>query len=275
MKEFRELVDEEVVHMLSGKGFEGVKTGFVHLDLATGGLADGDVIVLGGRPSMGKTALACAFVDEIAVKKGNCVLYIYYESSADMMCRRIIAQHSGVRNCWDEADKEEFRNAVIDMSDDVRNADIIVEDDSSLTVEDINEKCMSLYRNSNIRLIVIDYLQLMTSSKDFESRQGEVEEILRVIREIADYMKCPVLVLSQLNRAVESRKDHRPILSDLGESGAIENMADEVMLLYRDGYYNYGVGDTESAELIVAKCKRASLQGFILDYDPITGQFHQ
>lgn len=272
MQNLKDLVNMEKVIMLSGNTFEGVKTGFEQLDSVTGGLADGEVIVLGGRPAMGKTAFACALVDEVGVTQKECVLYFSLDMPSRLVARRLLALHAGVNTVWNDANNEKFRKAVHSASSDMNDVNIFIDDTPVSSVDRIKEKCLELYKKRNIRLVIIDYLQLIKGN-EFDSRHEEIESIMRGLKEIALKLSCPVFVLSQLNRKAERRTDHRPMLCDLRDSGVIEDMADEVMLLYRDDYYFLDSEDKGKAELKVFKCSRASVSTLIINYDMSKGQF--
>ncbi|MEG1929818.1 MAG: replicative DNA helicase [Anaerovorax sp.] len=218
----------------------GVTTGFIDLDNKTAGLQKSDLIMIAARPSMGKTAFALNIAQHAAIKGNASVLIFSLEMAAEQLGQRLLSMESRVemqklrvgnieRKDWDQI------NVALDA---LSKANINIDDTPGITMMEIKNKCRRLKAEQGLDMVVIDYLQLMSFEGKSESRQQEITAISRFLKQLAREMDCPVVVLSQLSRAPEQRADHRPILSDLRESGSIEQDADIVMFLYRDEYYN-------------------------------------
>ncbi|MGI6721200.1 MAG: replicative DNA helicase [Anaerovoracaceae bacterium] len=246
----------EISERAKNKGnLTGVPTGFIDLDNMTSGMQKSDLIILAARPSMGKTAFALCVARNAAIK-GSKVIVFSLEMSSNQLSQRLIAMEAGV-------DAQKLRNGDLDSKDwnkitstldRLGEADISIDDTPGLSMLEIKNKCRRLKAEKGLDLVVIDYLQLMDYEGKADSRQQEISSLSRGLKQLAREINCPVLVLSQLSRAVETRTDHRPILSDLRESGAIEQDADVVIFLYRDEFYH--PDDTEApgeCEVIVAK----------------------
>ncbi len=236
----------------------GLPTGFEALDEKTAGLQKSDLILLAARPSMGKTAFALNLCQNAAVKEGKSVAIFSLEMAADQLVQRMLAAQSLVSigdirtGTIEEDDWFKLARSSAQLSE----AKVFIDDTPGITVAEIRSKCRRLKMNHGLDMIMIDYLQLMSGSGKQENRQQEISTISRSLKQIAREMQCPVLALSQLSRASELRADHRPILSDLRESGAIEQDADLVMFLYRDEYYNPETVDEKLkgiGEVIIAK----------------------
>ncbi len=236
------------------QGITGVPTGFKRLDEMSSGLQKGDFVVLAARPSMGKTALALRIAQN-AAGAGFPVGFFSLEMSAEQLTLRLLSGESGVEH-------HNIRNATISSDEwvDLTHAaaklaemKLFIDDAATQTVMDIRTKARKLKAEHNIQFIVIDYLQLLSASGRFENRHQEVSAISRSLKALAKELEIPVLALSQLSRAVDSRVDKRPMLSDLRESGAIEQDADLIMFLYRDVVYNAETEDPVLSELIVGK----------------------
>lgn len=217
----------------------GLTTGFTDLDAKTSGMQRSDLIMLAARPSMGKTAFALNIAQHAAIKGNAKVLIFSLEMSQDQLGQRMLSMESRIeiqklktgnleRQDWDQ---------IHIALDTLSKTSIFIDDTPSITPMEIKNKCRRLKAEKGLDLVVIDYLQLMTLEGRTENRQQEITAISRYLKQLAREMDCPVLVLSQLSRAPEQRTDHRPILSDLRESGSIEQDADIVMFLYRDEYY--------------------------------------
>ena len=233
----------------------GVPTGFVDFDAKTAGLQKSDLILLAARPSMGKTAFALNIAQNAAVKYNVPVAIFSLEMSREQLVNRMLCSEAMI-------DAQKLRTSDIDEKDwpkiveamgSLSEADIYIDDTPGITPMEIRAKCRRLKIEKGLGLIVIDYLQLMSSNRKTDSRQQEISDISRSLKAIAREMEAPVIALSQLSRACESRTDHRPMLSDLRESGAIEQDADIVAFLYRDEYYNKESEKKNMAELIIAK----------------------
>ena len=235
----------------------GIETGFLDLDRYTAGLHPAELILVGARPSMGKTAFLLNIAGHAAIKKKVPTAFFSLEMSKEQLGNRILSMEAGV-------DAQRMRTGNLQDDDWTRIAENIsaisaaplyLDDTPGLSVTELRTKCRRLKLEKNLGLIVIDYLQLMTASASSrpESRQLEISEISRSLKGIAKELNIPVLVAAQLSRAVEARKDHRPMLSDLRESGAIEQDADVVAFLYREEYYEPETLKKGEAEVIIAK----------------------
>ena len=234
----------------------GVPTGFVDLDDKTAGLHGSDLILIAARPAMGKTAFALNIAANAAIRSNTPVAIFNLEMSKDQLVNRILCSEAMV-------DSNKVRTGKLEEDDWVKLAgaigplsesEIYIDDTPGISVMEIRTKCRKLKMEKNIGLVVIDYLQLVQgSNKRQASREQEISEISRSLKILAKEINVPVIALSQLSRAVEQRPDHRPMLSDLRESGAIEQDADIVMFLYRDDYYNKESEKKDIAEVIIAK----------------------
>jgi replicative DNA helicase len=245
-------IDE--VSKLDG-GLTGVTTGFLDLDAKTSGLQKSDLIMLAARPSMGKTALALNIAQQAALKGKARVLIFSLEMPKEQLGQRLLSIESRVdmqkikTGRLERGDWDQLYLAIDKLS----KAEIYIDDTPGINVLEIKNKSRRLKAEKGLDLIIVDYLQLMSFEGRSESRQQEITSISRFLKHLAREMECPVLVLSQLSRAPEQRTDHRPILSDLRESGSIEQDADIVMFLYRDEYYNPNTEKPNICEVNIAK----------------------
>lgn len=234
--------------------FPGKPTGLRDLDRRINGLNNSDLILIAARPGMGKTSLALNLLTNVAKVSGKTVAFFSLEMSREQLAMRLVANESYVDNnklITGKLSEEEWRKIGI-ASSALSQTDIRVDDNPTITVAEMNALCRRL---DNLGLVVVDYLQLMTSAngKESENRVNAVSEISRSMKIMAKELNVPVVCLSQLSRANESRSDKRPMLSDLRESGAIEQDADQVMFIYRDDYYNENSPEKNIAEIIIAK----------------------
>ena len=239
----------------------GVPTGFSDLDYKTAGLHNSDLILVAARPAMGKSAFALNIATNAALRGNVPVAIFSLEMSKEQMANRILCSEAMV-------DSNKVRTGRIEDEDwsklamtsgELSDAGIYIDDTPGISVMEIRAKCRKLKLEKNIGLVVIDYLQLVQgSSKRAGSREQEISEISRSLKILAKEINVPVIALSQLSRAPEQRPDHRPMLSDLRESGAIEQDADIVMFLYRDDYYNEESEKKNIAEVIIAKHRAGS-----------------
>jgi len=238
----------------------GIRTGFYDLDKATAGLHGGELIILAARPGMGKTAFALNIATNAAFSTDKAIAIFNLEMSAEMLVNRMIASVGGIDSYklstgrLEHNDWKRYNEAMSKLA----NTNIFIEDNASITAPEIKAKCRRLASQpKGLGLVVIDYLQLVTTgSNRIESRQVEVSEISRSLKTMAMELGIPVIALAQLSRSVEGREDKRPLLSDLRESGSIEQDADIVSFLYRDDYYNKEAAIDEStskSEFIIAK----------------------
>ncbi len=234
----------------------GIPTGFIDLDYKTSGLQPSDFVLIAARPSMGKTAFVLNLVDHIAVKKGLPAMVFSLEMSKEQLVNRMLAMESNV-------DSQKLRTGTLSDSDwdavvegigVIGNSKLIIDDTPGISIMELRSRCRKMKLEHGLSIVIIDYLQLMSGSgKGGENRQQEISEISRSLKALARELSAPVIALSQLSRACETRPDHRPMLSDLRESGAIEQDADVVMFLYRDDYYNKDTDMPNIAEVIIAK----------------------
>ena len=233
----------------------GVPTGFAELDYKTAGLHGSELILIAARPAMGKTAFALNLATNAALRGNAPVAIFSLEMSKDQLVNRILCSEAMV-------DSNKVRTGKLGEDDWVKlagaigplsEAEIYIDDTPGISVTEIRTKCRKLSIDKGIGLVVIDYLQLVQGSKRAGSREQEIAEISRSLKILAKEINVPVIALSQLSRAVEQRPDHRPMLSDLRESGSIEQDADIVMFLYRDDYYNKESEKKDIAEVIIAK----------------------
>ena len=238
----------------SDSAIPGYSSGLKDLDAKLNGLNKSDLLLIAARPAMGKTAFALNIALNVAKKTKKTVALFNLEMSREQLVMRLLAIESmvdGKKMATGKLDDEEWTKLGM-ASSGLSQTDIRIDDNPTITVAQMNAKCRRL---DNLGLVVIDYLQLMSGGpgKSNENRVQEVSNISRSLKIMAKELNVPVICLSQLSRAVESRSDKRPILSDLRESGAIEQDADSVMFLYRDEYYNENTEDKGVAECIVAK----------------------
>ncbi len=237
----------------------GLETGFMDLDYKTSGLQPSDLVLIAARPSMGKTAFVLNLAQHMAFKKGNAVAIFSLEMSKEQLVNRMLSLESHVdaqKIRTGRLNDEEWMN-LVEGSANIANSKLFIDDTPGITLSAMRSKCRKLKMEHDIQIVIIDYLQLMSgnSNSNNASRQQEISDISRGLKSLARELNVPVIALSQLSRAVEQRPDHRPMLSDLRESGAIEQDADVVMFLYREGYYNRDLSEAEQrvAEVIIAK----------------------
>ncbi len=235
----------------------GNATGFVDLDYNTAGFQPSDLILIAARPAMGKTAFVLNIAEHMAFHDNKCVAMFSLEMSKEQFVNRLLSmeshvdsQHIRTGNLSDM----EWEN-LIESAGVVGSSKLIIDDTPSISIQELRSKCRKYKLEYDLQVIIIDYLQLMSggTGRSSESRQQEISEISRSLKALARELNVPVIALSQLSRAVEQRPDHRPMLSDLRESGAIEQDADVVMFIYRDDYYNKDTEKKGIAEIIIAK----------------------
>ena len=235
----------------------GIPTGFTDLDYRTSGMQPSDLVLLAARPSMGKTAFVLNLAENFAVKQNYTTAIFSLEMSKEQLVNRMLSMESRVDsqtlrtgnlsdNDWDQ---------LVESSGIIANSRLIIDDTPGISIGELRSKCRGYKLEHDLKVVIIDYLQLMSGSggKNSDNRQQEISEISRSLKALARELNVPVIALSQLSRACESRQDHRPMLSDLRESGAIEQDADVVMFIYRDEYYNKDTEAKNIAEIIIAK----------------------
>ncbi len=233
----------------------GIPTGFLDLDYRTAGLQPSDLVLIAARPSMGKTAFMLNLARNVAFKRDLPMAIFSLEMSKEQLINRMFSMESNV-------DSQKLRTGQLDDQDWERliesagvigKSGLIIDDTPGISITELRSKCRKYKLEHGLSIVMIDYLQLMTGSGRTDSRQQEISDISRSLKALARELSVPVIALSQLSRAVEQRPDHRPMLSDLRESGAIEQDADVVMFLYRDDYYNHDSEKKGITEIIIAK----------------------
>ena len=233
----------------------GIATGFFDLDVMTSGMQPADLVLIAARPSMGKTAFVLNIAQHAAFKLKRPVAIFSLEMSKEQLVNRLFSLESSVdaqhlRN--GQLDENEWEK-LIESAGVIGKSKLIIDDTPGISIQELRSKCRKFKLEHGLDMIIIDYLQLMSGGGRSESRQQEISEISRSLKALAREMNVPVLALSQLSRAVEQRPDHRPMMSDLRESGAIEQDADVVMFIYRDDYYNKDTEKPGVAEIIIGK----------------------
>ena len=236
---------------------QGVKTGFTDLDEKTTGLQPSDLVLIAARPSMGKTAFALNIAQNVAFKNNGCVVIFSLEMSKEQLVTRLLSMESHVDSQklrkGQLADDDWYR--IGESASVIARSGMIIDDTPGIPISEIRSKCRKYALDHDIKLVIIDYLQLIASASGSRSdnRTQEVAEISRSLKALARELKVPVVALSQLSRAPEQRPDHRPMMSDLRESGAIEQDADIVMFLYREDYYKPDTDEKNVTEVIIGK----------------------
>lgn len=233
----------------------GIPTGFKDIDEKTSGLQRSDLIIVAARPAMGKTAFALNIAQQTAVKAGLSVIIFSLEMSKEQLGQRLLAIQARVemqKLKQGDLDRKDWDRITMAL-DELNNTKIVIDDTPGISLMEMRNKCRRLKAEQGLDLVVIDYLQLMSIQGKTDNRQQEISTISRNLKLLAREMDCPVIVLSQLSRAPEQRQDHRPILSDLRESGSIEQDADIVIFLYRDDYYNENTEKPGVCEVNIAK----------------------
>ena len=273
---------DELYHREGDSEITGVPTGFVDLDRMTSGFQPGDLIIVAGRPSMGKTSLAMNIGEHVAIEQGLPVAVFSMEMGAVQLAMRMVGsvgmldQHRMRTGKLTEDDWPRLTHAV----QKVQEAQIYIDESPGLTAMEVRARARRWSRQcGQLGLIIIDYLQLMSGNSGSENRATEISEISRALKGLARELNCPLVALSQLNRSLEQRPNKRPIMSDLRESGAIEQDADVILFIYRDEVYNPDSPDKGTAELIIGKQRngpigtvRVAFQGSstrFLNYSPV------
>ena len=276
----KDVLDQNIrsIHEIEANGgrLPGIPSGFTDLDKKTSGFQNSDLIILAARPSMGKSAFALNVAQYAALKQGKRVVIFSLEMSKEQLGMRLLAMEARVDSNklrsgnLSAEDWESISDAAMRFAD----ADIIIDDTPGIGVMEMRNKCRRIGQEKPIDLVVVDYLQMMSADKvgSGENRQQEVSQISRYLKQLARELRCPVIVLSQLSRAVEQRQgDKRPILSDLRESGAIEQDADVVMFLFNEDYYNRnkdGYEPKNLCEVLLAKQRMGETGKVVLGWQP-------
>lgn len=233
----------------------GIATGFLDLDYKTSGMQPADLVLIAARPSMGKTAFVLNIAQHVAFRLKEAVAIFSLEMSKEQLVNRMFSLESNVdaQNLRNGTLNEEEWEKLIESAGVIGKSKLIIDDTAGISISELRSKCRKFKLEQDIKMIIIDYLQLMSGSGRSESRQQEISEISRSLKKLARELNVPVLALSQLSRAVEQRPDHRPMMSDLRESGAIEQDADVVMFIYRDDYYHKDSEKKGISEIIIGK----------------------
>ena len=253
----------------------GISTGFLDLDYKTAGMQPSDFILVAARPSMGKTAFVLNIAEHMAFKDDKCVAIFSLEMSKEQLVNRLFSLESRV-------DAQQLRTGdlkdgdwekLIESANVIGKSRLIIDDTPSISIAEMRSKCRKYKLEHGLDIVIIDYLQLMSGSGRSDNRQQEISDISRSLKAMARELNVPVIALSQLSRAVEQRPDHRPMLSDLRESGAIEQDADVVMFIYRDDYYNKDSENKNIAEIIIAKQRNGPIGTVNLVWLPMFTKF--
>jgi replicative DNA helicase len=259
----------ERIEELGARGGEitGLATGFRDLDRRLAGLQPANLVVIAARPSMGKTALAMNIAQNVA-ERDNTVAVFTLEMSREEVVQRLLSSMAGVDSHRLRTGQltPDLWNRVVRETSRLYQMPFFVDDSSDLTVTSIRAKCRRLARKRGLSLVVVDYLQLMQGAGSSESRQQEIADISRSLKNLARELRIPVIAVSQLNRALEQRENKRPRLGDLRESGAIEQDADIVMFIYRDEYYNPGSDQPGLAEVNIAKHRSGAVGTVLMNF---------
>lgn len=272
---------DELYHRDNQSDITGVPTGFVDLDRMTSGMQGGDLIIVAGRPSMGKTAFSLNIGEHVAVEQGLPVAVFSMEMAGTQLAMRMLGsvgrldQHRLRTGRLLDEDWPRLTHAIQKMND----AQLFIDETPALNPMELRARSRRLARQcGQLGLIVIDYLQLMSGSGSGENRATEISEISRSLKGLAKELNCPVIALSQLNRSLEQRPNKRPVMSDLRESGAIEQDADVILFIYRDQVYNPDSPDKGTAEIIIGKQRngpigtvRLTFLGEYTKFDNFTG----
>ncbi len=243
-----------------GNRVPGIPSGYADLDKLTAGFQPSDLILIAARPSMGKSSLALNMAQHVAIQEGMSVAIFSLEMSKEQVVNRILSSEMQIENMklkTGDINSDEWQKIAV-ASAQISEASIYIDDTSDISAAEMRAKCRRLKLKNKLDMVIIDYIQLIAGGKRNESRQQEITEISRNLKILAKDLHVPVIALSQLSRAVEQRQSHRPMLSDLRESGAIEQDADMVMFIYRDDYYDKATENPNVTELIVAKNRNGS-----------------
>jgi replicative DNA helicase len=239
----------------------GIASGFVDLDFKTAGFQPSDLILVAARPSMGKTAFVLNIAQHVAFHENKAVAIFSLEMSKEQLVNRLLSLESNVNSQAIRTGnmRDDEWEKLIEGADVIGRSNLLIDDTPGISIGELRSKCRRFKIEYDLQMIIIDYLQLMSGSGKSESRQQEISDISRSLKALARELHVPVIALSQLSRAVEQRPDHRPMLSDLRESGAIEQDADVVMFIYRDDYYNKDTELKNVAEIIIAKQRNGAI----------------
>jgi len=267
---------DELYHREGDSDVTGVPTGFSDLDKMTSGLQPGDLVIVAGRPSMGKTSFSMNIGEHVAIEQGLPVAVFSMEMGAVQLAMRMLGsvgmldQHRMRTGKLTNEDWPRVTHAVSKMQD----ALVFIDETPALTAMEVRSRARRLHREcGQLGLIIIDYIQLMSGSSGSENRATEISEISRSLKGLAKELNCPLIALSQLNRSLEQRPNKRPVMSDLRESGAIEQDADVILFIYRDEVYNPDSPDKGSAEIIIGKQRNGPIGTLRLTFQGSSTRF--
>ena len=267
---------DKITDLFNKKGsITGVSSGLVDLDKITAGFQPGEVILLAARPSMGKTALALNIATSAAIR-GYKVAMFSLEMSSQLLMMRILSQMSKINLSNIKIGKLQKGDweKLIEAAGNISKCSFFIDDSNSLSPYDVKAKCRRFKSKQGLDIVIIDYLQIMDLKQKVESRERAVSEMSRLLKAIARELNIPIIVLAQLNRGVESRADRRPMLSDLRESGSLEQDADLILMLYREAYYDRDNLEKKNlAELIITKHRNGPTGSVKLYWDPVSTMF--
>lgn len=237
------------------ESFAGVPTGFIELDKMTQGMHEGDLIIVGGRPGMGKTSFAMNIAEHVAIERKLPTAVFSMEMSAEQLALRVLSSFGRIdqQNLRSGDMDDHDMSRLVSASGLLREAPLFIDETGSLSPQELAGRARRMAAKQKLSLIVIDYIQLMQVPNNRENRTNEISEISRSLKALAKELKVPIIALSQLSRSLEARQDKRPIMSDLRESGSIEQDADVVLFVYREDYHNKETANTGTAEIIIAK----------------------
>ncbi len=254
----------------SDSQFTGIETGFTEFDTKTSGLQKGDLIIVAGRPSMGKTTLAVNMAENAAIAHGKSVVMFSMEMAADQLVMRMISSLGRINQTRLRSGKlqPEDWNSVSSAMSLLKNSKMFIDDTPALSPTEIRARARRIKREHGLDLVLVDYLQLMQVKGTVENRTNEISEISRSLKALARELEVPVIALSQLNRSIEQRTDKQPVLSDLRESGAIEQDADVITFIYRDDFYNKDPSNPRKgqADIIIGKQRNGPTGKIVLKF---------
>lgn len=260
----------------SKENVTGVPSGFTDLDNMTTGFQPSDLVIVAARPSMGKTAFVLNIMEHVAVKKHRPCMFFSLEMSKEQLVNRMFSMDSGIdaQNLRTGNLSDDDWSRLLETTQRVGESNIVIDDTSGISISEMKTRARKVKLDRGLDLVMVDYLQLMSGSgRASDSRQNEVSEISRALKGLAKELECPVIALSQLSRNCELRTDKRPMLSDLRESGSIEQDADIVMFLYRDDYYNPDTEKKGESEVIIAKQRNGPVGTVTLGWQANTTRF--
>jgi replicative DNA helicase len=261
-------VDEIEASGHRGEGLTGVPTGFYELDELTHGLHPGQMIVIAARPAVGKSTFALDFARSAAIKNNLATVMFSLEMGRNEIAMRLLSAEAtiGLQDLRKGTIKDEQWSKIATTMGRMNDAPLFIDDSPNMSLMEIRAKCRRLKQQHDLKLVILDYLQLMSSGKKVESRQQEVSEFSRALKLLAKELQVPVIALSQLNRGSEQRQDKRPMVSDLRESGSIEQDADMVILLHREDVYDKESPRAGEADILIAKHRNGPTKDIVVAF---------